>query len=533
MLTTDLYPYQNSAVDLFLERDNALIAYEMGLGKTIVGLAAVEELIGLGAVDTAVIVVPAALKYQWAKAIAKFTDVPKRTIKVKGEEIVVPAESSCVVLDGTPAQREALYRVIKSERPEYVIMSYETVVNDWRHVRMIKPEMIVLDEATAIKSFKAQRTKKIKRLTSKYRMALTGTPVENKPEEIFSIMQWVDADVLGRFDLFEKSFIERNHFGGVERYKNLDVLHRRLKQAMSRKARLDPDVAPYLPEVDEDIWTVTMDLHTRRLYKRIGNELLAELDMMTPSMASGFDIAAYYAGDQAVEDNTQMGRIMARELALSMLLAHPDMLKRSAQKYVLGKGEGSKYAYDLMEEGALDNIRTTPKLDQTEEMVRTILESHPRNKVILFSVFPHMSDVFTHTFHDYGSVRYHGQMNAAEKAAAQTRFERDDDCRLFLSSHAGGYGVDLFMANHLVNYDLAWSSGKQDQINARHVRASSKFDKVFIHNVLTEGTVEWRRYQIVGLKRSVAKAVVDGRGAQKGVIENNLAGLKQFLVDTL
>jgi SNF2 family DNA or RNA helicase len=533
VLTVDLYPYQNQAVDLFLERDNLLVAYEMGLGKTIIGLAAIEELLALEVIDTAVVVVPAALKYQWAKSIAKHTDVPRRKIKVKGEEIIVPAESVCIVLDGTPAQRDTQYATIQRRRPEYIIMSYENVVNDWKQVSRIKPGMIVLDEATAIKSFRAQRTKKIKRLSAPYRMALTGTPVENRPEETFSIMQWVDSDVLGRFDLFDKTFIQRNHFGGVERYKNLDVLHRRLKTAMSRKTRLDPDVAPYLPDVDEDSWIIPMDATTKRIYKHIGKDLLAELDKSQPNM-SGFDVAAYYSGEMQPDEKTAMGRIMAREMALSMLLAHPDLLRRSGDEYALGEGKGSRYANDLLKSGVLDGLRATPKMDYVVEQTRLILESHPDNKVIIFSVFPFISNALHHAFHEYRSVRYHGQMNAAAKAAAQSQFERDPMTRLFLSSHAGGYGVDLFMANHLINYDLAWSSGKQDQINARHVRASSKFDNVFIHNALTERTVEQRRYDVVALKRKVARAVVDGKGAgRKGVIENNLTGLKQFLIDTL
>ena len=77
---------------------------------------------------------------------------------------------------------------------------------------------------------------------------MTGTPIENgKPEELYSIMQFIDPKVLGRFDLFDKTFIVRNHFGGVEKYRNLTTLSKTLATASVRKRQQDPDVAPYLP----------------------------------------------------------------------------------------------------------------------------------------------------------------------------------------------------------------------------------------------------------------------------------------------
>jgi superfamily II DNA or RNA helicase len=103
VLTVDLYPYQEEAVDLVLDLGYGLVGYEMGLGKTIVGIAVVEELLAEPAINFAMIVVPSGLKYQWAKSIAKFTDVKTKQKKVKDEFITIPEDKYCVVVDGTPA----------------------------------------------------------------------------------------------------------------------------------------------------------------------------------------------------------------------------------------------------------------------------------------------------------------------------------------------------------------------------------------------------------------------------------------------
>lgn len=549
MLTVPLRPYQDEAVDKFLDRGSLLVGYEMGLGKTLIAIGAAEHLIGAMAVRDCMIVVPSGLKLQWAQSIAKHTDVDTETVVLRGQEFVLPSEKFCVVIDGTPTQREQKYKTIKDVRPDYIIISYDTVVTDWDRVRRIKPDMIVLDEATAIKSFRAQRTKKVKRLTAPWRMALTGTPVENgKPEEIFSIMQWVDEEVLGRFDLFDRAYVVRNDFGGVQRYRNLPVLHEKLSEVMHSKSRLDEDVRPYMPEVDEGVWTVTADTKTMKLYKKIANDLLAELQNLTPQ--STFDVFAHYHGTG--EDNTAMGRAMSRHLALEMLLDHPDLLLDSAWKYKVSQSEqakgvqkknwpGSSYAHELVEAGALDGLLKGPhrsaKLDLLVEKVGEIL-ARPKNKVIVFTQYRGMLDLIEEELNVGQSrvacTQYHGDMDATAKAASQKRFEDDPDCRVFLSSHAGGFGVDLFMANYLINYDQAWSSGKQDQINARHVRASSRFAQVFVRTLVTAGTVEERKYDLVALKRRVASAIQHGTGAdEKGRILNDTVALGQYLAESL
>jgi SNF2 family DNA or RNA helicase len=134
-----------------------------------------------------------------------------------------------LVIDGTPKKRAEQYAEAMDWRNsgvDYIILNYEQIVNDWDSIQDLPRGFVVLDEATAIKSFRSKRSRAVKRLSNApYRYALTGTPIENgKPEELYSIMQFVDSKVLGRFDIFDSAFIVRNAWGGVQHYRNLPTL---------------------------------------------------------------------------------------------------------------------------------------------------------------------------------------------------------------------------------------------------------------------------------------------------------------------
>lgn len=533
MLVKPLYPYQDEPVDRFLLRGNLLVAFEMGLGKTPIAIACAEELLGCGDIDCALIVCPASLKYHWAQKIAEFTDLPSVPFRIKDEHIFIPRPEKCRVIDGPPRMRRLQYESIARLRPEYIIMGYETVVRDARFVRSIKPGLTVLDECTAIKSFRAKRTKQVKRLlASGYRVGLTGTPVENKPEELFSIMQWVDADTLGRFDLFDRAYIKRDHYGRVDSYRNLPVLHKRLAPAIARKSRLDKDVAPYLPKVDHSSWFVTMDPTLLATYKVIAADLLEALREMP--VTGSFDLAAYYSGRDSFEESSALGKVMSRQTALEMLLDHPRLLIQSGVKYINTHGDaGSKYLSELLVRDDFNITHASPKLDYLAQIVPEILEFNSRNKMLIFSRFLGMQDLFEEAL-PYACVRFNGAMNAKEKAAAIARFSSDPSARIFLSSHAGAYGNDMHMANYLVNYDLPWSAGKMAQINGRHVRASSSFDSVVIRDMIVAGTIEERRQQLLSLKSRVGSAILDGHGQDSdGAVVNDLKSLMSHLTEVL
>jgi SNF2 family DNA or RNA helicase len=552
VLTLPLHEYQEPPVDQLLGRGNLLVAFAMGLGKTPIGIACAEELLGCGDIDLCLIVCESSLKYQWAQAIAKFTDIPARKIRLKldgkTQEITVPADPHGVIIDGRPFQRNKVrysaaddrkrqYKHSVTRKTDYVIISYDNVCDDARWVRQLRAGLVILDEATAIKTFSAERTQKIKRvLTAPYRLALTGTPVDNRAEELFSIMEWVDPEVLGRWDLFEAAYIVRNDYGRVVRYKHLDVLHEKVAPAIARVSHDDPKVQGFIPKAVVAELPVEPSPALYSAFLDVAADLLDGLRSI--KRRGGFDVAAYYAGQP--DENTAAGMVMSMLMAVDLLLAHPDLLVVSAEAYAdsarrreLGEERavwpGSKYAWTKWQEGLVDDLWDAPKLDKLAKRVPQILAEDPEFKVLVYTRQPKMLPYIQETL-GLPCVQYHGGMNPRAKAAAQARFTNDPKTRVFLSSYAGARGTDLYTASHLINYDIPWAAGMADQINGRHVRASSKFKRVWIENMITTGTTEeWKRDNLL-FKRRVGSAILDGHGADRhGGVENEAQSLTAFL----
>lgn len=394
---------------------------------------------------------------------------------------------------------------------------------------------LAVHNCTAIKSFKAQRTRAVKRMNPKYRFALSGQPVENRPEELFSIMQWVDPNVLGNFVTFDRAFIVRNHWGAVKRYRNLHTLRKRVIDtgAVLRKTRHDDDVAPYMPDVTELSMYPTFNDAARQLYGIVGRSLLEEIELLV-GFGETFDLFAHYSGD--ANENEAKGRVMQRMLALRMLCDHPRLLRWSATEYDKGAGNGSAYIAELRDRGLLDKLGDkSPKLELLVAEVLELLDADPKTKIVVFSTFKQMLRYIADRFDKVGHVIYDGDMNAKQKDAAKKTFENDPHCRLFLSSDAGGYGLDLPNANYLFSFDLPWSAGKLDQRNSRIIRSSSQFGAVVVVNLLVDESIEVRQYGMLSQKRAVASAWLDGKNltGKSGSITLDLGTLREFLEGTV
>lgn len=393
---------------------------------------------------------------------------------------------------------------------------------------------ILVHNCTAIKSFKAQRSKKLKKyLNAPYRIGLTGTPLENgKPEELFSIMQWVDADVLGRWDLFDATYIVRDDRGIVLGYQNIDILLEKMAPVMHRLTKEQPEVARHMPDAEIDTWYVDIGKDAQEVYERMGMDLYDRIKQQS-KFGGGFDVAAYYAGHS--DEKSAVGKIMVVHQSMEMLLCHPDLVIMSGMDYLETKGlpanrqKGSKYAYDLWQSGALDEVTGSPKLERLRERLDELVASG--SKVLVYTKYRGMLEILAEEI-GHASVQFHGAMTPHDKASALAQFKSKNGPPVFLSSHAGSHGVDLPVADHLINYDPAWSSGKADQINARHVRASSKFEKVYVHNLVTSGTIEARMLDVQSGKRETARAFL---GDRKGIreMEMQTQSLTSFLEQTI
>jgi SNF2 family DNA or RNA helicase len=488
MFTGKLFPYQEEAVDKMVDRGQMLLGMVMGAGKTPTTIAAVEELVDQGEVRRCLVIVPASLKHQWRREVSKFSD------------------AKAIVIDGSASQRAKLWRAAASYR--YVITNPESLANDAKLVGDY--QCVVLDEATMIKTRSAKRSRLVKRIgrTVAYRFALTGQPIENRPEELFSIMEFVDKDVLGDFKTFDRTFIVRDHWGKPTRYRNLDVMHSAMQDCMVRKTR--EDIKDQLPQIVHQVIPVPFDLKSAVVYRRISEDLLARIQSAIKSGKGGFNLWQHYNGGEGSEAH---GQIMSRLTVLRMLCDNPELVQESARSYAdSSTSAGSQYAFEIVQNGWMSGVHSAPKLDTCVEYIKDVLDEHPDNKVVLFSFFKkNLRMIQQATSGVTKSVLFMGGMTADEKDTVKTTFANDNDTRLFLSSDAGGYGVDLPMANYLISYDLPWSSGKLEQREARIIRLSSQFDHVTIATFVMQGSIEERQYDMLQHKRSVNEAFIDGK----------------------
>ena len=345
-------------------------------------------------------------------------------------------------------------------------------------------------------------------------------------------MQAVDTKVFGpRFDLFDQTFIVRNRFGGVERYRNLPKLHERLKDASVRKAQTDADVSPFLPDaIERDPLLVPLDRYASLAYRHITKALAQELEEAQGLFGANWSIEAHYGyGRTGGPEDAMRGAIMSKITALRMLCDHPALLVKSGQNYDPMLGGGSKFAAEMLDDDKISGYLAKAKSLKLEALRGLVADhlSDEENKVVIFTSYVQMAHIIRDAV---GGVVYTGEMNAKDKEAAKVQFQTDADTRVLVSTDAGGYGVDLPQANMLVNYDLPWSAGLAVQRNGRIKRASSRWPSIVIQDLLCADTIEVRMHDVLRQKNSVAAAVVDGRGINtRGGVDLTAGTLMSFL----
>lgn len=512
----ELRPYQQEAKSFVTTRGKALLALDLGTGKTVVSIATIEELREEGKVKCALLIMSSSLTKQWEERISQFTDSDK-----------------VVLVDGslTPAKRSTILDSVMDSTPQYLIMGIRQAVQHLDFLLELKPDLVLVDEVTCIKNFSTQQTKAIKKLKSTYRIGLTAEPIENgKAEEMFSIMEWIDPTVFDNWYEFESRYINRNSANIITGYKNIPELNKKFLEACIVKRRDEKDVAEFMPTVEEFNCYIEMDKDIELVYKRIIRELLHLLYESGPGAVQ--DLSAYYSGQQSGGTDSSLGQLGSRMLGASLLVSSPALLRASGDAYNESGGErGSKYAASLLD--TLRGLSVGSKFEACTELATQYLEENPLHKVIVFSRFKGILPLLEKELQKYNPVLFTGDLNGSQRGEAIRRFTTDPDVRLFLSSDAGGYGVDLFAASHLINYDLPLSSGAFKQRNGRHVRASSTFRRVYIDNLIVKDSIEEYQLARLNYKAKVSKAVLTGLSDRQGKIENDVTSLTRFLKEYL
>jgi SNF2 family DNA or RNA helicase len=206
LLKVTMYPYQREGALFAAGAGRAILADEMGLGKTVQAIAACEILARHAGIERVLVVCPASLKYQWKGEIEKF------------------AGRSAIVIEGLQPARQALYR----DSAFYKIVNYDVVYRDRDSIRQWSPDLIILDEAQRIKNWKTRLAQSVKQLESPYAIVLTGTPLENRLEELHSLVEFVDRFHLGPRFRFLDAHQVTDEAGMVVGYRELAKIGRTL-----------------------------------------------------------------------------------------------------------------------------------------------------------------------------------------------------------------------------------------------------------------------------------------------------------------
>ncbi len=239
LLTVSLYPYQKEGIRFAFERGRSIIADEMGLGKTIQAIGTAELLRREGLAEQIMIVCPTSLKYQWQRDIERFTKDTDHTLEYP----------LTLVIEGNPLKRKEQYA---SDIP-YKIVSYNCMSNDVKMWGSLQTEVLIMDEVQRLKNWKTQISMAARKVRSDYAVILSGTPLENKLEELYSVMEFADNYCLGPYWQFRADCIVTDDGGKVIGYQNLNKVGETARERLIRRTK--KQVALQMPKrTDQNIF---------------------------------------------------------------------------------------------------------------------------------------------------------------------------------------------------------------------------------------------------------------------------------------
>jgi superfamily II DNA or RNA helicase len=457
-----LYPYQIEGAAFLAGTGRALLADDMGLGKTLQAISAAGWLRAHEGVKTVLIICPASLKQQWANEIGKFTDLTSQ------------------VVQGPPAERGAQYR----RKCDFFILNYELIRRDLSLINeILRPDLIILDEAQRIKNWRTMIAAAVKLIPSRYAFVLSGTPLENRLEELYSLMQVVDPKVLGPLWRYMIDFHVTDERGKVLGYRNLAVLRQRLAPVMLRRdRRLVKDQLP--DRIDQQLKVAMTDkqleLHGSAMSAAGALAQIAKRRPLTPG-----------------EQNRLMAALQQARMACD------------AAGLVDKETEGS------------------PKIDELANILEEFcLQSGL--KAVVFSQWELMTQMVEKRLRrmGLGFVRLHGGVPTAKRGALMDRFREDDSVQVFLSTDAGGVGLNLQSGSVLVNLDVPWNPAVLEQRNGR-VHRLGQTNKVQIITMVAADSYEEHVLSLVQNKQNLFDNVIGEDGAE------DVVGVSPKLLETL
>ena len=468
-LKRKLYPYQIEGVERFFQVGRLLLADDMGLGKTVQAIAVCHALWAAGKVQRGLLIVPASLKSQWLREWQLFTDTP------------------IAVVEGGPAQRWEAYR---SHAKGFLIANYEQVLRDLDHMHAWRPGLVVLDEAQRIKNWATKTAAYVKKLRPPYRLVLTGTPMENRLDELASLLDWVDDFALEpkwRLIPWHSTYAD----GGkeVSGARHLDTLRQRLSGCMVRRIR--SEVLRQLPPRTDT--TVSVELTDAQRDQH---------DALQQPIA------------QLVRIAKQRPLTQAQFLRLMSLLTTQRIIANG-----LGQLQFATVWPGISQvrhpEVALVQTLSSPKLIELREiLVQLALDQ--RRKVVVFSQWRRMLELAHWAVggllaeSGVRAVFFTGKEGQKRRTQNIVEFHDDPATRVLFATDAGGVGLNLQRAaSCCINIELPWNPAVLEQRIGRIHRLGQK-RPIDVYNLVSEASIESRIATLVSGKRALFTGLFDG-----------------------
>ncbi len=455
-MTQPLFPFQERGHGwLRLLGDlgiGAILADDMGLGKTVQAIAMLtseREQFGAEAFGPTLVVCPMSVTRQWAREIERFAPSLRVHLHHGGERL-------------TGAE---LVEVARSS--DVVITSYDIATRDIETLSLVRWDRLLLDEAQDVKNPATKRARALRRLDARRTLAMTGTPIENRLDELWAIMDIVNPGLLGSRERFQRSFARPIEANGDTRA--LERLRAMVQPFILRRPKDSPEVELELPQITVTKEYCKLTLEQASLYQ-------ATVDRWMPRI------------EEHERSFGRRGAVLAMLSQLKQVCNHPEMVLATGRPLAGRSG----------------------KLERLVEL----LEAMPADdKALVFTQYPGFDRLVPHLHRRLGREIgfFHGGLAARQRDEIVEAFSHPDGPSiLVISIRAGGRGLNLPAANHVFHFDRWWNPAVEQQATDRAYRFGQHKD-VFVHSLICTATLEERIDELLDSKRELAEKVVAGR----------------------